>query len=479
MNPILKYGLIILGVIVLVMGVRGCGDDAVQDVNVNEPPVGGNGGKGGIERTASEELRTLSAKLDETNRMTGQMQDGFGQKVEELQQDQKRQAETLRQEMLAKVDELEKKQRSGGQAPAGVVTQTQLQESLEKLKVDMQGIAGMASEYATGNATGGSKNPLTDGQRGGFIIGGGAPAAANSETLVWVAPLDNPALVDKGKLVFDEVTAQMSRKAGEWGESLSGGVSDLKDKVEPVPVFTIPPNTTMVDAITTSRILARIPAGGTVESPFGFKITVPKTNLVANGLDIPDVSHAFMSGYAVGDFALSCARGYITNMTFVFEDGRIAQIGEASAQNSKGEIYAVLTDVAGAECVAGDLKTNAPAYLGVNIGLGALEGLSQGAVAAQTTTTKNNDGSSSTAPTGDTGTIIAGNAAAGGVGEAKAWVNERWANSFDAILVEIGEVVNIEIKKQINIDYDPNKRKIRFRSEAEAIEIAGDGEWSW
>jgi hypothetical protein len=46
-------------------------------------------------------------------------------------------------------------------------------------------------------------------------------------------------------------------------------------------------------------------------------------NLTANGIDLPDVAGAVISGTAAGDWTLSCVRGQIVSMTFVFNDGRV------------------------------------------------------------------------------------------------------------------------------------------------------------
>jgi hypothetical protein len=69
-----------------------------------------------------------------------------------------------------------------------------------------------------------------------------------------------------------------------------------------------------------------VPIDGTVNDPYPFKVLIGRDNLTANGIDIPDVAGAVVSGTASGDWTLSCVRGQIRSVTFVFEaDGTAAE----------------------------------------------------------------------------------------------------------------------------------------------------------
>jgi integrating conjugative element protein (TIGR03752 family) len=182
-----------------------------------------------------------------------------------------------------------------------------------------------------------------------------------------------------------------------------------------------------------------------------------------------------MGGFATGDLGLECARGYVTNMTFIFEDGTIRQIGEASVNGQDGDVLAVLTDTSGTECISGDVKTNLREMVGTSTLLAGLEAAAQGAVASQTTTTSNSNGTSSSAVTGSSGAVIGGTAIAGAVTDGKRWLDERWNQTFDAILVEIGESIQIEMKKQIAIDYEPEGRRVRHMDGEELENIMYGG----
>ena len=53
------------------------------------------------------------------------------------------------------------------------------------------------------------------------------------------------------------------------------------------------------------------------------KVLIGADNLTANGIELPDVAGAVVSGTASGDWTLSCVRGQVRSITFVFHDGTI------------------------------------------------------------------------------------------------------------------------------------------------------------
>ncbi|MFA9342646.1 TIGR03752 family integrating conjugative element protein, partial [Escherichia coli] len=72
-----------------------------------------------------------------------------------------------------------------------------------------------------------------------------------------------------------------------------------------------------------TALLGRVPVNGTVTDPYPFKVLIGKDNLTANGIELPDVEGAVVSGTASGDWTLSCVRGQVNSITFVFADGRV------------------------------------------------------------------------------------------------------------------------------------------------------------
>ncbi|EGH18019.1 hypothetical protein Pgy4_34231, partial [Pseudomonas savastanoi pv. glycinea str. race 4] len=82
-------------------------------------------------------------------------------------------------------------------------------------------------------------------------------------------------------------------------------------------------NSTLMGSVAMSALIGRVPVDGTVNDPYPFKVLIGPDNLTANGIDLPDVAGAVASGTASGDWTLSCVRGQIKSLTFVFNDGTV------------------------------------------------------------------------------------------------------------------------------------------------------------
>ncbi|HHE0352483.1 TPA: TIGR03752 family integrating conjugative element protein [Vibrio parahaemolyticus] len=467
MNPIVKYGGLALLTVIFLSIIRSCGS-GVDDVKIQEPQTGSTTGTTALETTAGEELRTVgSRQLATDNRVNGleQKLGDIQNAVSKLSQSEPQVPSSLSQQLeKLSQDVAEIKNGDGdgdGQDSEEVVALRQQVEDLRQLV-----------ELGTNNAThvlnNGLKNdsddhnPLNDEYEVNRVT------TFDKEEVVWIGPVDEPDLVQNGKIVWDE----LSNYWDQASERIAQNAQSSKEDVTGIKVFTLPANSTLRGARLTGRMIGRIPGdGGTVEQPYGFKVVVPPESFIANGHELPEISHAFMGGFATGDLGLRCARGYITNMTFVFEDGTISQVGEPSIAGGGDTNYlAVLTDVASTECISGELKSDFVEYATTSGLLNAAEAAAQGAVASQTTTS-NEGGTSTSSVTGSSGAVIAGSAGAGFVSDSKKWVNERWAKTFDAILVEIGKSVQIETKAQIEIDYDPQGRRTHHISEEELQQL--------
>jgi len=291
----------------------------------------------------------------------------------------------------------------------------------------------------------------------------------NSEGMTWVYPIDQPSMVED--VVF---TARnwIDGVGSKFSESTI--VDEVKSKVEPKPVFTLPENTQLFGAKLASRLVATIPKGGTVENPMGFIVEVPKNVLAANGFRIPDLAKAQMGGYAVGNYPLECARGYITSFTFIFDDGRIAQVGtnlaNSGAEGVNSTTLAVITDKAGTECISGEVKSDIAFFIGTNTLLGAAAGAASAFSSAEETVQKGSDSTSSSV-TGNTGNYIAGAAAESGLSQTSDFINEMWKDSNSFVVVDIATEINISIKQPIKIDYDVNARKVFHEWSSETSEM--------
>lgn len=254
------------------------------------------------------------------------------------------------------------------------------------------------------------------------------------------------------------------------------------------PVYTLPANATLMGSVAMTALIGRVPVDGTVSDPYPFKVLVGADNLTANGIDIPDVAGAVMSGTASGDWTLSCVRGQIRSMTFVFKDGTIRTVpedhgnenggngnGQGNGGGSQGNTSTTgntitgglgwISDPYGIPCVSGERHSNAMQYLGS-------QALITAAGAGAASLIKSNDSSVSYISNGNgsLGTVgISGNEAmgrilAGGVQEMSQWVNKLYGQAFAAIYVRPGARVAVHLEHPINVDYDAHGRRVNFRN---------------
>ncbi|ENN6469933.1 TIGR03752 family integrating conjugative element protein [Vibrio vulnificus] len=460
MNPLVKFGGLGLLIVLFLSLIRGCGDD-VTDVRVQEPEVGTTTGTSPVGPTASEELRTVSTRLDQMDR---KYQDLLkeNEKLKQIVENPDK-GEIGSSDITKRIESLTRQVETLTSAPEG--DEKKESKEIERLTAQLGDLEelvvklGENAQQAAKTGLSGGSNPLVSQSDLDYQVD--REYSFDKEELIWIAPVDEPDFVSEGKLAWDTISDYWDDKAKQTAMA----VEQTSDDISGIPVFTLPANTTLKSARLTSRLLGRIPnSAGEISSPYGFKVVVPAEAFIANGHELPEISHAFMGGFATGDLALRCARGYITNMTFVFEDGTISQIGDASSQDSQ-KVLGVLTDVASTECISGELKTNFVETATISGVLSALEAGAKGAISTQTTTTTGDNGTSTSSVTGDSTAVIAGNAASGFVSDGKSWVQERWSQTFDAILVEIGLPIQIETKTAIEIDYDPNGRRIRHLDE--------------
>jgi len=252
---------------------------------------------------------------------------------------------------------------------------------------------------------------------------------------------------------------------------IAGQQKHLEGQPKMIPYYTIPANGTSVKVRLMTALVGRIPVKGVVVDPYPFKVLLSDDNLAANGLRIPHLLQMVVSGYCEGDLVIQGVRGWITSLTFVFDDGTISSttsndndIGNFTKANSLG----YLSDKHGNPFIPGmKFITNAPMYLGGNISLGMATGAANAYAQAQTT---NNSflGNTTTAVTGSQSKFVIGQSAANGMSEAQQWWHDREQQSFDAVYVAptdaTGEYIEIAVNfaKEIHIDYNPKGRKLSY-----------------
>lgn len=265
----------------------------------------------------------------------------------------------------------------------------------------------------------------------------------------------------------------------------SGGNSGIDPASLPEPVYTIPRNSTLVGSTGMTALIGRIPIKGNVNDPYPFKVIVGSDNLAANGLEIPGVDGMIFTGNALGDWTLSCVRGQIHSVTYVFEDGTIRTLSsddqslqqksresaQASGQNNPSQgggrnnqqSLGWISDRRGIPCISGTRITNAPQYLGGRFLARAVGAAGEAYARSQTTVTSSPlTGGATSAVTGDSAKFALGSLASGSSDELAQWIAERQAQNYDAVFVDTGEEVAIHVDRELPIDFEPHGRKLAY-----------------
>ncbi|MBI6567058.1 TIGR03752 family integrating conjugative element protein [Pseudomonas synxantha] len=245
-------------------------------------------------------------------------------------------------------------------------------------------------------------------------------------------------------------------------------------------IYTVPTNSTLMGSVAMTALIGRVPIDGTVNDPYPFKVLVGPDNLTANGIDIPDVAGAVFSGTASGDWTLSCVRGQVRSITFVFNDGTIRTIPEdrdgnqqnSQQQNSQSGGLGWISDPHGIPCVSGERRSNAQQYLGsqalitaAGAGVASLIESDSGRMSYV-----GSDGAIGTV--GISGQEAVGQILAGGVRDMSNWVNKLYGQAFAAVYVQPGAKVAVHLEQPLAIDHDPEGRRVDHRAgESHALEL--------
>ena len=320
--------------------------------------------------------------------------------------------------------------------------------------------------------------------------GGQFDAGPTGDSLLWIEPSGSSPV---GEHDDGKASSPLNLPAGFTSLGLDSGaidrsqkqlraVSDSESTLRPVdrgegtrPVYTIPENATLMGSVAMTALIGRVPVDGTVIDPYPFKVLVGPENLTANGIDLPEVAGAVMSGTASGDWTLSCVRGQVESITFVFTDGTIRTVPEPRAVVSRNTSttqtsntdrirggLGYLSDPYGIPCIAGKRRSNAQQYLGSQSLITAA-----GAGVAALLGDERSDSSVVSSASGTIGvTSSSGNSAlnailAGGVSDIRAWVNKLYGEAFAAVYVPPAAQVALHLDHEITLDYEPNGRSVR------------------
>ncbi len=324
--------------------------------------------------------------------------------------------------------------------------------------------------------------------------------------VVWIEPQDATPVDINGKPIAagSNQTANGFNFPTSFGESVDRGQNALRTGAQNVAneispqearkqvrkVYTLPQNSTLMGSVAMSALIGRVPIDGTVNDPYPFKVLIGPDNLTANGIDLPDVAGAVASGTASGDWTLSCVRGQIKSLTFVFNDGTVRTLPQPQeetngSQNSNNQNngnqttiqggLGWISDAYGIPCISGDRKSNASQYIGSQVLITAA-----GAGAASLIKSDSNASTFTNTQTGTVGSVgMSGSEAMGkiigqGVNDVSSWVNKLYGQAFAAVYVQPGAKVAVHLDQQLTIDYELNGRKVNYRSGARHASTALD-----
>ena len=224
-----------------------------------------------------------------------------------------------------------------------------------------------------------------------------------------------------------------------------------------VPVATIPSNSPLMNSVTLSTLIGRIPKGGQVFEAYNFYIYTGADNLTSQNHEIPFLEEAIWRGVATGDKDLECVRGALTHVTFVFTDGTIQEV-EGTRQKPLAEIVTPT----GSNCIPGEYVSNTAKYIAM-FGLGGgIAGLGEAIANNESVTSVTSSGSILSRVDGDAGKFLAGKALSEGAQQAARIIESEYNNSFASVVKEPGIPINMMALRQIAIDYDVNGRKVSY-----------------
>ncbi|ABM31110.1 TIGR03752 family integrating conjugative element protein [Paracidovorax citrulli] len=420
---------------------------------------------------------TVATLVAQVKQLRGELQTAVGDnKNQRAENERLRQRDSsIDQRIQAAIDGERNRQRQENDQAAGDKQQTQSMLQDLQHKLDQLGAKGGSADLPVGLG-------LEEGDGKGFGTSGASGVR-------WVEPDD--ARPDAGKTApggpgkADRFPMRFGPADGGTGggsaSATPAGTSPATEAKPAKPVYTLPTNATLMGSVAMTALIGRVPIDGTVNDPYPFKVLIGPDNLTANGIDLPEVAGAVVSGTASGDWTLSCVRGQIRSITFVFRDGTIRTVpddkaqggaggsrggsGNGNAADGQGPILGGLgwiSDPHGIPCVGGERRSNAQQYLGsqalitaAGAGAASLIKSDSGSVAVVS------NGNGSLGTVGISGNEAMGRILAGGVQEMSQWVNKLYGQAFAAVYVPPGAQVAVHLEQPLQIDYEAQGRKVR------------------
>ena len=450
----LAAGLVLL--MVIFIGLKSCNDPTNQPATLKEIPKLGTAPD---TDSPADTIRSLTAEVDSLTQESKQLS---GQNVKLLRQKQdiERQIES---KMLKKLEEQLPDAQRMNSMMGDLSSQVDFfKNRLEEISLSQQ-------------------QPVESDIPVGFGLDESHEA---SDQVIWIEPLGT-AVDAQGQAIFPTTVSgsllNPNKKTSDDSSSLDfeSSIEQVKETLDTEkPVYTVPRNSTLIGSTSMTALIGRIPFQGVVQEPFPFKVIVGKDNLAANGIDMPQLDGMIFSGKSSGDWTLSCVRGSVHSVTYLFSDGTIRTLSsdEQSGNNegSKSKLsqndrpLGWISDRRGIPCISGKRISNASDYLAGQVvasaASAAAAALSQNEV---TNTVSSLTGAATSIITGDKAKHAGYNAVSGGVDEVAQYMRDRAAQSFDVIYVDTGVELAVHVDVELAIDYETKGRKTSYANQTD------------
>jgi hypothetical protein len=330
------------------------------------------------------------------------------------------------------------------------------QNSAKKLKQELENLQNQNQQFKSHIAEKIDENKKLNSKYDSLTVNNANTSSDNQ--IIWIN--DMAGNMDKGA-----ATSPAAPVAS--GSLLNDNSNQNQEKPKPIPAYTIPANTILTGVTAEQPLIGVIPIEGTVLNPQTVQFAVGQKNLSANDWHLPAKLKG-IQGNAVceGVFnfqnsAVSCS---ITSLTFIFDDGNIAT--ETAA---KDEPFGKLTTLYGNPYIPGKYYGNA-LYGAVGTGFfSAAQGFGN-AFAASQVQTQNSDNAEAITTSFKNANNYAFGQGIGTAGEAlnqwwlslmKSTTNYVYTSNWNPKTHEVLQL-NAKIEKQVNIDYDPDGRKVKY-----------------
>lgn len=286
----------------------------------------------------------------------------------------------------------------------------------------------------------------------------GTKKVADSDGIVWMEPDDAVYTTTREGQTQISYPVDFSKKitTNEKADATTttNGTPESEKELENIPIYTIPSNSTLLNAVGMTAIIGRVPMAGTLTNPFRFKVLLGSKNLATNGLTIPNLESMVLSGTSSGDFTMECAQGDIDKATFTFRDGTVRTM-EGSGDSKLGWI----SDEYGTPCISGQYISNFMSYVATVGSLSTLGAVAD-AIAQSNVTTVTDGGGIGSAVTGNSLQYGIGQGINKGAQEIVKWFADRQESAFDAVFIPVGKKLTVHIEETLEIDFETKGRKL-------------------